>query len=102
MCYTNRWKTQNTLNIIMASQVTDNQAHHRFEMEVEGHIVFCNCRLDGNEIFLTHVETPVPLRGKGAAGDLMKGIMELTKQENLKVVPICSYAVAWLKRNQPK
>ena len=40
------------------------------------------------------------LRGTGAAGRLMRGVMETARAEGLKVVPICSYASAWIRRHR--
>jgi predicted GNAT family acetyltransferase len=48
---------------------------------------------------IRHVEAPPRLRGKGTAGRLMEGIMASARAEGLKVVPLCSYAAAWLRRH---
>jgi len=84
----------------VTSLITNDTAKSRYELEVEGHIVFADYRLQGNVVSITHVEAPEALRGKGAAGQLMQGIMEKIKAENKKVVPICSYAGAWLERHK--
>jgi predicted GNAT family acetyltransferase len=39
---------------------------------------------------------PQELRGKGAAGEFMSKLMDVVRAEELKAVPICSYAVSWL------
>ncbi len=80
------------------ANVTDNPDRSRFELDVNGQIVFANYRRQGETVIITHVEAPVALRGSGAAGRLMQGIVGILRQRNEKVVPLCSYAAAWLKR----
>jgi predicted GNAT family acetyltransferase len=46
------------------------------------------------------VESPPSLRGTGAAGRLMQGVTELARAQNLRIVPICSYAAAWMRRHR--
>lgn len=80
------------------ANVTDNPERSRFELDVNGQTVFANYRRQGETVIITHVEAPVALRGTGASGRLMQGIVEILQQRNEKVVPLCSYAAAWLKR----
>ncbi|WP_374305268.1 GNAT family N-acetyltransferase [Ferrovibrio sp.] len=80
------------------ANVTDNPERSRFELDVNGQTVFANYRRQGETVIITHVEAPVTLRGTGASGRLMQGIVEILQQRNEKVVPLCSYAAAWLKR----
>ena len=80
--------------------VTDNAARRRYELDVDGQTVFSDYRRDGDTVALTHVEAPEVLRGTGAAGRLMEGIMDIAAKEGLSIVPVCSYAVAWMKRHR--
>ncbi|HSV30185.1 MAG TPA: GNAT family N-acetyltransferase [Candidatus Omnitrophota bacterium] len=80
--------------------VTDNPARSRFELNVDGKIAFANYRRDGDVLTIPHVEAPPSLRGTGAAGELMKGVMEIARAQGLKVVPICSYASLWIRRHR--
>lgn len=72
----------------------------RFELEVNGQIVFAEYRRDADVLTIDYVEAPVELRGTGAAAKLMTEIAEMAKKEKLQIVPICGYAAAWLKRSQ--
>ena len=83
----------------MADLITDNSQASRYELAVDGGIVFAIYRRDGATLFIRHVEAPPRLRGSGAAGRLMAGVMERARAEHLKVVPLCSYAAAWLRRH---
>jgi predicted GNAT family acetyltransferase len=84
----------------MANPVYDNQERSRYELDIDGQIVFANYRRTGSTLAILHVEAPLPLRGTGAAGKLMQGIMEIARATGAKVVPLCSYASAWLRRHR--
>jgi predicted GNAT family acetyltransferase len=80
--------------------VRDDAARGRYELEVDGRVVFADHRRDGATDYILHVEAPVPLRGTGAAGRLMRGIMERARAEGLRVVPLCGYARSWIRRHK--
>jgi hypothetical protein len=81
------------------SEVKDNRERSRFEMVEAGQIVFADYRRDGSQLFIDHVEAPAALRGSGAAGRFMEGLVEAARTEGATLVPICSYAVHWLARH---
>jgi len=83
----------------MTTPVTDNADRRRFEMDVDGQIVFASYMRDGDTVQIRHVEAPPALRGTGAAGRLMEGIVGIARADSLKLYPICSYAVSWLRRH---
>lgn len=78
----------------------DNKELRRFERDVDGKIVYAAYRLDDKILSITYVEAPPALRGSGEAGKLMQDIMDYAREEGLKVIPICEYAVSWIRRNQ--
>lgn len=80
--------------------VKDNPERSRFELEEDGHVAFANYRREGDVLVIPHVEAPPELRGGGAAGRLMQGVMETVRAQGLKVVPTCGYAAAWIKRHK--
>ena len=79
--------------------VTDNAGRHRFELAEAGAVAFADYRREGDRLVIPHVEAPDALRGTGAAGRLMEGVVEHARAEGRKIVPICTYAAAWLKRH---
>lgn len=81
------------------SQVTDNSTRNRFELIEEGKLAFADYRQQGDELILSHVEVDPALRGRGAAGRLMAGVMELARERGWKVTPVCSYAAAYILRH---
>ena len=77
----------------------DNVEGGRFEIGEPGQIVFADYRRSGELLFIDHVETPPALRGAGAAGTLMEAIVGRAREEGRTIVPVCSYAAAWLTRH---
>jgi predicted GNAT family acetyltransferase len=84
----------------MSNLVRDNTERSCYELEIDGQIVFANYRRDGAIVSILHVEAPIPLRGTGAASRLMQGIVEIAGATGAKIVPLCSYAAAWLRRHR--
>jgi len=84
----------------MASPVSDNPAKSRFELDVGGQIVFARYARHGSTLVIPYVEAPFALRGTGAAGRLMEGVMEIARTEGLKVRPLCGYASSWIRRHK--
>jgi uncharacterized protein len=83
----------------MADTISDNPAAQRYELDIDGQIVFAIYRRDGDVVYIRHVEAPMALRGTGAADRLMQGITEIARRDGLKLVPLCGYARAWLRRH---
>ena len=80
--------------------IRDNVERSRFELEVQGMLVFANYRRQGSVLFIDWVEAARPLRGTGAAGRSMQGIAELARREGWTITPFCGYAAAWLRQNK--
>lgn len=79
--------------------VRDNKAGSRFELDVEGTIAFANYRKVQDRVIITHTETPPALRGRGIASRLVKGALDLIRQDGLKVVAGCSFVVDYLDQH---
>lgn len=78
----------------------NNTERHRFELEIDGHIVFADYRFEGSTLIIPYVEAPPVLRGTGAADKLMKAIMQHAREQDLKIVPVCGYAASWMQRHE--
>lgn len=83
----------------MTSPVIDNASAHRYEMQVEGQTAFANYRKSGDVVSISHVEVPRVLEGRGLGSKLMKGVLEIIRREKQKVVPLCSFAAAYIDRH---
>ncbi|MGE4220337.1 MAG: GNAT family N-acetyltransferase [Alphaproteobacteria bacterium] len=84
----------------MSEQIRDDKAARRFELEVDGQIVFADYRREGEVLVIRYVEAPPSLRGTGASGRLMRGVMEQVRREGLRVVPLCGYAASWIRAHK--
>ena len=81
----------------LANGVTD--TGRRFELAEGGGVAFADYRVQEGRLIVPHVEAPHDLRGTGAAGRLMGGVMDAARQRGLKIVPLCPYADAYMRRN---
>jgi len=77
----------------------DNTARSRFELTENGFTSFASYRKHDTVVTIPHVETPAEARGTGAAGRLMAEVALHARINKLKIVPVCSYAVAWFRRH---
>ena len=72
----------------------------RYEMDEQGQTSWADYRLQDGRLVIDHVESPVALRGSGAAGRLMAAVAADARARSLKIVPLCGYAAAWLRRSK--
>ena len=79
--------------------VINNTAENRYELETAGHLSVADYHLSGTTLSITHVGVPEALRGQGIAAKVMEGVVADAKERRLTIMPVCSYAAAYLKRN---
>jgi predicted GNAT family acetyltransferase len=82
------------------STFRDDPAQNRASMDFEGGQVWVDYTRQGSTLALLHVEADVALRGSGAAAAFMQALTDFARAEGLKLRPVCSYAVAWLRRHK--
>ncbi len=85
----------------MTDTFRHNPSLSRYELEEEGYLAWADYQRSGERLVIPHVEADPALRGKGSAGRLMVRVAQTARAEGLRIVPLCSYAAAWLKRNDP-
>jgi predicted GNAT family acetyltransferase len=81
------------------SDVINNRQHHRFELEVDGHVAKAFYKLEPGVITFIHTEVPPELGGRGIGSILIKGALDQVRTEGLKVVPLCPFVKAWIGKN---
>ena len=81
------------------SGIVDNVQRNRFELTEDGKLAFAEYQVREGVMVIPHVEADPALRGKGAAGRLMTGVMDEARQRGLKVQPVCGYAAAFIRRD---
>ena len=79
--------------------VRDDAARRRFELEEDGRLAFVDYRLHDGVLELPHVFADPALRGRGAAGRLMEGVLARARAEGWRVRPSCPYAAAYIRRH---
>ena len=81
-------------------EVIDNKARNRFELEEPGGLSYADYRRQDGRLYIDYVLAPPALRGTGAAGRLMEGVLAAARAEGAKVTPICGYAAAYIRRHR--
>lgn len=84
----------------MTGALSINEAKHRFELAVDGHIAFIEYILNKEGImFLTHTEVPPALEGKGVGSRLVLHTLEYLKEKNYTLAPLCPFVAAYLRKH---
>jgi uncharacterized protein len=81
------------------SDIIDNKAHHRFELEVEGHVAKSFYRIENGVITFIHTEVPPELGGKGIGSRLIKGALDQVRANGLKVIAECPFVKAYIEKH---
>ena len=79
--------------------IVNNEAEKRFEVWIEGYLSKLDYIRDGKNFVITHVGVHPELRGQGVAGKITQVALEYAKANSLRVIPMCSYAAAYIRRN---
>jgi predicted GNAT family acetyltransferase len=80
-------------------KITNNLALNRFEVSLSEGTGFLRYRMEADTMHLLYVEVPPEARGHGVAAELSRAALEFAKDRGLKVIPVCSYVAAYLRRH---
>lgn len=80
-------------------KVTDNKEKERFEVELEGATAFIDYSEQNGVVAMTHTEVPPNFEGKGVGSQLVKGALDIVKNENKRMRPLCTFVAAYIKRH---
>ena len=83
----------------MEIEVIHEKGNERFVIYAEGNEVYVEYTMRNNTIDLNHTYTHPALRGKGLAAHVVRAALEFAKENNLKVIPTCSYTQAFIAKN---
>jgi uncharacterized protein len=81
------------------SQVVNNEAESRFELEVDGHLAELVYHRSGKRFVLVHTGVPDALEGHGIGGVLVTAAIDEAEKHGWTVVPLCPFARGWLERH---
>jgi hypothetical protein len=84
----------------MKLDVRRNPEASRFEAFVDGELCRADYRLADGVMRLVHTEVPRRLEGRGLAGQLVQAALDHARANGLKVVPVCGYVRAYMRRHK--
>ncbi len=79
--------------------VIHNPEQNRFETWIDGNLSKLDYIQDDKNFVITHVGVHPSLRGQGVAGRIVEVSLAYAKENSLRVVPMCSYAAAFIRRH---
>jgi predicted GNAT family acetyltransferase len=80
-------------------QISHDAREHRLSTELEGQTAQLDYELDGEVMSITHTRVPSPIGGRGVAAEVMRAALDLAAANGWTVRPVCSYAVAYMKKH---
>jgi predicted GNAT family acetyltransferase len=90
---------EHTMSERPAITITHLANQRRFETHVDG----LRCELDyilhDQVMAMTHTGVPRALEGRGIAAQLVEAGLKWAQAEGLKVRPVCSYVLVYMKRH---
>jgi predicted GNAT family acetyltransferase len=80
--------------------VRDNAEKHRFEIDLgDGDLAIAQYTLPEGKIMFTHTEVPPAHEGKGVGSALIRFALASARERRLKVIPICPFFAAYIKKH---
>lgn len=80
-------------------EVIHNPGENRFETTIDGKLSKLDYIQNGKNFVITHVGVDPSLRGYGVAGKIVEAGIEYARENSFRVVPMCSYAAAYIRRH---
>ena len=81
------------------SEVRDNTARRRFELDLDGHTAFSTYRREGSLLTILHTEVPKELNGRGIGSALARGLLDIARAQGLKVKPLCPFVASYMDKH---
>lgn len=80
-------------------EVRHNPEARRFEVDLGDALAVLEYTLDGERMVFTHTGVPKAYEGRGIASALVRAGLAYARQQGYKVVPVCSFVAAYLRRH---
>jgi predicted GNAT family acetyltransferase len=81
------------------TDVVNNHAQHRYELNVDGHLAASYYKLSDGVITFVHTDVPPELGGKGVGSKLVKSALDQVRADGLKVIPQCPFVKAYIDKH---
>lgn len=81
------------------SEVRDNIASHRFELEIDDQVAKAWYRKQGEIITFTHTDVPEAMSGRGVGSRLARGALDAARAAGERVVALCPFIAAFIRRH---
>ena len=82
----------------MDEKIIHELENNRFIIYAEGSEALVEYKMTDDTIDLYHTFTDPVLRGKGLAAHVVRAAFEYAKENNLKVIPTCSFVRSFVRR----
>jgi predicted GNAT family acetyltransferase len=80
--------------------IRDNIEKHRFEADLgDGSVAIAEYNLLHGKIVFTHTEVPPAHEGQGIGSALIRFGLASARERGLKVIPICPFFAAYIKKH---
>jgi len=83
----------------VSAAIYHDAARCRFYTQVDGHLCVLDYTLHGLTMTITHTGVPEVVGGRGIAAQLMSAALDTARQQDWRVLPVCSYACAYMRRH---
>lgn len=80
-------------------QVAHVSSKQRFELRGDAGVAWIDYIRAGTSFVIAHTEVPLALEGQGIGAALVRAAMAHAEAEGLTVIPVCPFAVAYLRRH---
>jgi predicted GNAT family acetyltransferase len=79
--------------------VTHQAARHRYELKTDHGVAVVVYRQQGDARVFVHTEVPPQDEGQGLGAKVVRAALEDTRKQGFKIVPSCSFVVAFVRRH---
>jgi predicted GNAT family acetyltransferase len=81
-------------------EIIHDTSKQKFYVLVDGLEAHLEYARKDNDLNLNHTYVPNQLRGKGIAGKLVEAALIYVTENNLKIIPSCSYVAEYVRRHK--
>ncbi len=80
--------------------IRDNAGMHRFEADLgDGSLAIADYNLRHGRIVFNHTQVPPAHEGQGIGSALIRFALKSARERGLKVIPICPFFAAYIKKH---